>query len=53
MRNRHRREDVERLLSQRRSEGLTFRELSERCVIPIPTLSYWKPFWVSSRAEGK
>jgi predicted transcriptional regulator len=41
MKKRHRREDMERLLSERRAEGLTFRELSERSGIPIPTLSYW------------
>jgi hypothetical protein len=41
MKKRHRRADMERLLSERRAEGLTFRDLSERTGIPVPTLSYW------------
>ena len=41
MSRRHRRPDIERLLSRRARQGLTFRELSEESGIPIPTLSYW------------
>ena len=41
MKKRHRREDMERLFEQRVAEQLTFRELSERSGIPMPTLSYW------------
>jgi hypothetical protein len=53
MKNRHCREDVERLLSQRCAEGLSFRELSERCGIPIPTLSYWSGKLQRERACGE
>ena len=41
MKRRHHRPDIERLLSRRARQGLTFRELSEESGIPIPTLSYW------------
>ena len=41
MSRRHQRPDIERLLSRRARQGLTFRELSEESGIPIPTLSYW------------
>ena len=41
MKQHHDRARIEVLLSERAEEGLTFRELSERSGVPVPTLSYY------------
>lgn len=41
MARRHRRDVIVRLLAERERKGLTFREVSERSGIPIPTLAWW------------
>lgn len=52
MKRRHRREDLVRLLEQRAEEKLTFRELSDRSGIPVPTLCYWASKLRRERVEG-
>ena len=52
MKRRHRREDLVRLLEQRAEERLTYRELSDRSGIPIPTLGYWASKLRGEREEG-
>ena len=39
--NPHRRTEIEQLLALRRTQGLTFKAISERSGIPVGTLSYW------------
>ena len=41
MKQHHDRARIEGLLAKRAEQGLTFREVSERSGIPVPTLSYY------------
>jgi hypothetical protein len=52
MKKRHRREELVRLLEQRTEEKLTFRELSDRSGIPVPTLGYWASKLRREQVEG-
>lgn len=53
MKKRHDREEMARLFQERADQGLTYKQLSERSGIAIPTLGYWGSKFRRERDEAE